>query len=79
MTFLDPVQLISIRQPRLLRCERRPCGDAGQGGEGGLSWNVTSDHLKLGGRLDFGSEHGKCKDEFVNSQPKRGKGMMYLL
>ena len=59
---------------------RRPCGDVGLGGEGGLSWNVTSDHLKLGGILDLGSEYGKCKDDFMNllTQPKRGKGLMCM-
>ena len=40
---------------------------------GGLSWNVTSDHLKLGGILDLRSEYGKCKDDFMNlwTQPNK--------
>ena len=52
MTFLDGVQVISIRQAHLLEiwghvAMRARCRE----GKGGLSWNVTSDHPGLGGYL----------------------------
>ena len=45
----------------------------GWAGEGGLSWNVTSDHLQLWGILDLGFEYGKCCNDFMNV-PKHTKG-----
>ena len=80
MTFLDAVQLISIRQPRLLEMWGGHVAMWGWVERGGLSWNVTSDHLKLGGILDLRSEYGKCKDDFMNlwTQPKQWKELMRI-